>query len=264
MKLLKLITLVVAVTFNIVACSGGGSSSSSTSVNEVQKEINANKTDINKIKNNENKNEETQQGAKNNAMTEMVNDATAEINQQVSQQIRQTQQSQESKHSLKIDAVDPDIRNISYADYGYIDRTINNNKVREYFYHVDEEYKLKELKFRSLSAHYNGQVHMTNVKTWEQINGNLILNIHDNEVTGTINLENEEFINLNKAILQDNGYQGSLTMSENKTIENDDITGTYEGILAGGESKTDMTFGKFEVNKDGEKIASGVFSGSIQ
>ncbi|OBX03176.1 hypothetical protein QV06_10005 [Gallibacterium genomosp. 3] len=258
MKLVKLIMLVVAVILNIVACSGGGSSSTSTSVNEVQKEINANRIEINKTKNYENKNEETQQEAKNNAIIEMVNDATAEINRQVSQQ------NQESKHSLKIDAVDPDIRNFSYADYGYIDKTINNNKVREYFYHVDEEYKLKELKFRSLSAHYNGQVHMTNVKTWEQINGNLILNIHDNEVTGTISLENEEFTNLNKAILQDNGYHGSLTMSENKTIENDDIIGTYEGVLAGGESKTDMTFGKFEVNKDGEKIASGVFSGSIQ
>ncbi|OBW90910.1 hypothetical protein QV01_09385 [Gallibacterium genomosp. 3] len=262
MKLVKLIMLVVAVILNIVACSGGGSSSTSTSVNEVQKEINTNRIEINKTKNNENKNEETQQEAKNNAMIAMVNDATAEINRQISQQ------NQESKHSLKIDAVDPDIRNFSYADYGYIDDVVNGHNVRKYFYEITEpNVVLSELPTEGVYATYHGTAYMNTLKE-----GILILNISGHDVSGQISFESiKKDLILEKTQLSTDGFKGNITVKEDiseiEGVEDFQPTqevGTYKGILAGGETKTDMTFGEFQLEKDSVKTTEGIFVGKAQ
>ncbi|WKT00896.1 hypothetical protein NYR30_06385 [Gallibacterium salpingitidis] len=102
---------------------------------------------------------------------------------------------------------------------------------------------------------------MRDLGSQNQIQGTLSLHIEENMVSGVIDFGGDNFINLDKTSLINEGYKGTIVTKEDGDLGK--ISGTYQGILAGGETKTDMTFGKFEVEKDGKKVADGLFNGIV-
>ncbi|MFC0323257.1 hypothetical protein ACFFHT_06760 [Gallibacterium melopsittaci] len=297
MKLFKLIMLVVAVIFSMGACSGGGSSSVSNSVYEVEKEINTNRTDLNKIENKEiqqenkdiqqenkdiqqenkdiqqenkdiqqenkeiqQENKEIQQENKNNEILVKENDVTDEINQQVSQQ------NQENIFSLKSYTDDSNIKNISYLDYGYVDLMDGGNKVRTFFYKItDENAQIKVLPEQSsIAATYNGKAYMSVAINPNDIEvGTLFLNIDSTGVSGYLEFPSK-YIELENTQLTANGYTGQAVVKElvYGVSQSTGEEGSYKGVLAGGSTKLDMTIGTFKLEKNNVETVNGLFYGS--
>ncbi|OBW90809.1 hypothetical protein [Gallibacterium salpingitidis] len=237
MKFFKLMMLAVAITFNLVACGSGGSGGGSTTTTTTT--------------------ETPSTGIKVNKIAALADDAKQGISKQAQQQAQQQnqQQTNEVEHSLNNDG------SISYADYGYIEKTVNNQKAYEYFYNVKDDVILKDLGSKLISATYKGNAYMRDLGSPNQMQGTLSLHIEENMVSGVIDFGGDNFINLDKTSLTNEGYKGTIITKEDGELGK--TSGTYQGILVGGETKTDMTFGKFEVEKDGKKVADGLFNGTV-
>ena len=246
MKFFKLMMLAVAITFNLVACGSGGSGGGSTTTTTTTTETPSTGIRVNKI-------------------AALADDAKQGISKQVQQQAQQQnqQQANEVKHNLNND-------NISYADYGYIEKTVNNQKAYEYFYEIkDQNAVLKDIPVERTPSTYKGIAYMRENNNSEQLKGELILDIDlNNNVQGSILIGNKELI-LQNAQLTSSGYSGNIAVKENISSAGEDFqptseTGRYSGVLAGGTTKDNITVGKFELSKDNKNTANGVFFGEVQ